>query len=410
MTNKNGKIENNTFFSAATIFTNAPLTSIDYRKLLIDIEGVSNAWLLATKKITNASGYLLPNDSEAKLYINKIEDKLSLQKTDKNNKNLEKLLLRGLSKVKIELEEDPILGDLNTLVLEFAFWKNNRWVNFKIVPQFTNWNHPDALLFKKMNKPSKIIIDSISEVQDIVFLKVNRTSKPSDSLHFRIFATDISENNLILNHFSKEKNVCEVISLFEQKKDKIQEIFSTIAVKLNQNRNVTEDYLCTEIIEKVEIGICADIELEPGSDAVEVMTQIQIAIDAIINPKIKFYTLAQLVAEGFHSEDIFLGTKLHHGFLKDEEVEKAQLIKEIHASDIIAVLMEISGVKSVKNFMMTAYNELGKPITNATNEKWILKLSGEVKPVFNAKKSKLLLFQNNNNNILFFFAGSFQNK
>ncbi len=395
LTSKNGKIENSTFFSAATIFTNAPLTVIDYRKLLIDIEGVSNAWLLPTKTTTDANGYFKPNDNEASLYINKIEDKLSLKKTDKNNTSLPKLVLRGLNKVKIELDEDPILGDLNTLLLEFAFWENNRWVNLKIVPQFTNWSHPDALLFKKMNKPSKITIDSIKKMQDIVFLVVNRASKPSDSLHFRIFPNDIAEIDLVVNHFSKEKNVCEVISLFEQKKDKIQEIFSTIAVSLHQNRNLTEDYLCTEIIEKVDIGICADIELQPGTDAIEVMTQVQIAIDNIINPKITFYTLAQLVNEGYHSEAIFLGPKLTHGFLKDEEIAKAQLPSEIHASDIIAVLMEIEGVKSVKNFMMTAYNELGKPIANATNEKWILKLSGEVKPIFNAQKSKLLLFQKN---------------
>ena len=395
LTNKNGVIDNNTFFSPATIFTNAPLTVIDYRKLLIDIEGVSNAWLLPTKKEVDAHGYLLPNEAETNLYINITEDKLSLKKIDKNNVGLEKLQLRGLSQVKIELDEDPVLGDLNTLLLEYSFWETNRWVNLSMIPQFTNWNHQEAQLFKRMNKPSKITIDSINKEQDIVFLKVNRYSKPIESLRFRIFPDDVSEIDLVLNHFSKEKNVCEVISLFEQKKNKIQEIFSTIEIKLHQNRNLTEDYLCTKIVGKVAIGICADIELQPGVDAVEIMTQIQISIDSIINPKIKFYTLAQLVSEGYHSEDIFLGPKLTHGFLKDVEIEKAQLVKEIHASDIIAVLMEIEGVKSVKNLMMTAYDEFGKPISNAINEKWVLQLSGEVKPVFNAKKSKLLLFQKN---------------
>ena len=63
LTNKEGIIANQTFFSAATIFNNAALTEIDYRKLLIDIEGVSNAWLLATKKVVDLQGYWLPNDS-----------------------------------------------------------------------------------------------------------------------------------------------------------------------------------------------------------------------------------------------------------------------------------------------------------------------------------------------------------
>ncbi len=125
------------------------------------------------------------------------------------------------------------------------------------------------------------------------------------------------------------------------------------------------------------------------------MTEVQIAIDNIIDPKIKFYTLAQLINEGHHSEAIFSGPKLAHGFLKDKEIENAQLAKAFHASDIIAVLMEIKGIKSIKNLMMTAYDALGKPIANATNKPWVLELSGEVKTVFNAKKSKLLLFQKN---------------
>ncbi|SEG60923.1 hypothetical protein SAMN05421847_2938 [Halpernia humi] len=391
---KNGEIKNNTFFTAANIFTNAALTEIDYRKLLIDTEGVANAWFLPVKnEIKN--GYFLPNDGETEIFINKLEDKLSLKNTDKHSKLLEKLSLRGLNKVKIELDEDPVLGDLNSMLFSFSFWKNNRWVNVEIIPHFTNWNDPDVRLFKLMNKPTKITIDSIKKMDDLVFMEVKRASKPADSLRFRIFSEDISELDLVLNHFNNEKNICEFISLFEQKRAKIIETFSKINIKLHQNRNLTEDFLCTEIVEKIDIGICADIELETGVDLVEVVSQIQIAIDKVINPKIYFYTLTQLVNDGFHSEDIFLGPKLTYGFLKDEEIENAQLPTEIHASDIIAVLMEINGVKSVKNFMMTAFNILGKPFPNAMNKSWVLKLPGDFKPVFNAKISKLLLFQKN---------------
>jgi hypothetical protein len=35
----------NQFFTARQILPNRPLTLLDYRKLLIDIEGVKNAWL-----------------------------------------------------------------------------------------------------------------------------------------------------------------------------------------------------------------------------------------------------------------------------------------------------------------------------------------------------------------------------
>lgn len=397
LTNSNGAIQNNSFFTASNIFTNAPLTEIDYRKLLIDIKGISNAWLLATQRNVDANGYHLPHHSEASLYLNKIEDKLSLSNKDKNNKTIPELFLRGLNKVKIELEEDPELGDLNTLLLEYSFWHENRWINLKIVPQFTNWNHPNADLFALMNTPSKITIESITKTQDksVLFLIVNRYSKPTDSLHFRIFSEDSSEVDIALDYLNNEANLCDVISKFKQKREKISFIFASVEMALQQNRNLTEDYLCKEVVEKIDIGVCADIEIEPGEDSIEIMTQIQIAIDKIISPKINFYTLNQLVNEGLHSEDIFLGPKLQHGFLKDAEVIKAQLPTAIHASDIIAVLMEIKGVKSVKNLMMSAYNMLGMPINGSTSQSWVLTLSGEEKPVFNPKKSKLLLFQKN---------------
>ncbi|MCW3162449.1 hypothetical protein [Chryseobacterium oryctis] len=395
LTNKKGIIDNKTFFTASNIYTNAPLTVNDYRKLLIDIDDISNAWLIATKNTKDSNGYYLPNDTETMIYINRLEDKLSLKNTDKEGKKIPELHLRGLNKIKIELDENPELGDLNSLLIEFAFWEKDHWVNCRIIPQFANWNDPKADLFRKMNEPSKISIDSVKKVGDIVYVIVHRYTKPSDELHFRIFADDPAELDIILNHFDTEKPVCEFISLFAKKRKKVQDNFSKVVSTLHKNRNFTEDYLCVEIIEKVNIGVCADIELAPEADPVEVMSQVRIAIDKIVNPRISFYTLNQLVNEGYHAEDIFLGPRLMHGFIKDEELEKAQLLKEIYASDIIAVLMEIPGVHSVKNLMMTAYNLLGKPISGSINESWVLKLSGEVKPVFDAHRSKLLFFQKN---------------
>lgn len=398
LANASGKIENQTFFSAATVFTNAALTEMDYRKLLIDIEGISNAWILATQRQKDANGYWLSHPNEVDVYLNKLEDKLSLKDKDKANQSLPKLPLRGLNKIKIELDEDPVLGDLNTLVLQHSFWHENRWVNLKIVPQFMSWNDPEAQLFELMDTPAEIAIQSIEQtpVKNVLYLIVNDVNNADNQLRFRIFCDDVAEVDETLDFFSIEQNVSDVIALFAQKRDKIKTVFATVEAVLQQNRNLTEDFLCKEIVEKVDVGVCADIEIEMGHDAIEIMAQMQIAIDHIINPKINFYTLNQLVNEGLHAEDIFLGPKLKHGFLKDTEVEKAQLPSAIHASDIIAVLMQVKGVKSVKNLMMTAYNELGLPISKATtNQSWVLPLSGEVKPVFNAYVSKLLLFQKN---------------
>ena len=388
-----GKISNHSFFPASTIFTNAPLTEIDYRKLLIDIDGISNAWFLATKKTVDSSGFMAPHDNEIPIYVNPVEDKLSLKSTDKNNTVLQKLPLRGLNKVLLELEEDPILGDLNSTLLDFEFLDKDQWIQVNINPMFDSWNNPKANLLEALSKPAKIKSKKIEKKDNTVVLTLFKTPSGVEFLTFTISCYDPSEIDIVLAHFSVPKNYIELVTLFKDKKSKVDTTFQKVHKKLHQNRNFTEDYLCLSTIESIEIGICVDIEIEPQSNVVDVMAQIQIALFDVINPPIRFYTLAQLLDQGYHSEDLFLGPKLDHGFLKEEELSKCDLPTAIHTSDIIAVLMGIKGVISVNTLLLTAYDKNGKPIPGSSSQPWSLTLSGEVNPIFTPKKSKILLFQ-----------------
>lgn len=395
LTCKNGQILNGSFFTAREIMTNAALTELDYRKLLIDIEGISNAWYLATRKETDQYDYHLPHPAEQKVYINVLEDTLSFAPKDKNNKSLEQLFLKGLNKIIIELDEDIVLGDLNTTELEFAFLESSRWVQVNVTSEFSSWNDPKALLLSKMDKPSKIKNKKVEIKDNTVVIVVERTIQVNDTLKFVVEPVDKNELQFVKDHFSTEKPICEIISLLKDKKNMVDGISRTVQQKLHQNRNLTEDFLCVETIQSVEISFCVDVELAPEADSVETMAQIQMAIEKILNPPVRFYTLSQLMEQGLNSTEIFLGPKLKHGFLNDEELQKAQLPNSIHASDIIAAIMEIKGVVSVENLLMTAYNSLGQPITGSMNQKWCLHLSGEEKPLFSAEKSKILLFQKN---------------
>ncbi|WBX99111.1 hypothetical protein [Chryseobacterium gambrini] len=400
LTNKNGKILNGSFFPAREIMTNAALTELDYRKILIDIEGVTNAWCLATQKASAKTHYNTPHPAEQKLYINVLEDKLSFDAKDKNNTSLEQLSVRGLNKIIIELDED--LVEDSTTELDFLFSTLGKWVKVKIIPEFSSWNNPKVLLLSKMDKPSKIKNKKVEIKDNTVVIVVERTTEINDTLKFIIEPFDKNELQQVKDHFSTEKPICDIIGLLKDrsteeknKKIRIEQIFRTIQQKLHQNRNLTEDFLCVETVQDVEISFCVDVELAQETDSVEAMAQIQMAIEKILNPPVRFYTLSQLMEQGLNSTEIFLGPKLKHGFLNDEELQKAQLPTSIHASDIIAAMMEIKGIVSVENLLMTAYNSLGQPITGSMNQKWCLHLSGEEKPLFSAEKSKILLFQKN---------------
>lgn len=87
-----GREEDN-FFTAAEILSCNPLTLLDYRKLLIDIEGVKNAWLLPADK------------AEMEIYVNAQQSKLQFEPLTPTNPQADpKLTLKGLYNVYLELE------------------------------------------------------------------------------------------------------------------------------------------------------------------------------------------------------------------------------------------------------------------------------------------------------------------
>lgn len=88
-------VENN-FFTAAEILSCNPLTELDYRKLLIDIDGVRNAWLTKTTQ-TEVPVYIDLNENQGKLTISPEGGE-------------QELCFNGLYEVRLELEQRILTG------------------------------------------------------------------------------------------------------------------------------------------------------------------------------------------------------------------------------------------------------------------------------------------------------------
>ncbi|WP_422104875.1 hypothetical protein [Winogradskyella sp.] len=393
LANANGKIENKSFFTAKQILTNAPLTVLDYRKVLIDVEGINNAWLIYGKHEKNASDHNLPLDNEIPVFVNLKEDKLSLKSLDDYD-DVQRLPIRGLNKVVIELSDDMTLGELNNVALQYAWLDDdNNFVEVDITLEFDSWNHYKADWLRLMNTPSKIELKSIDDHNGTITVTIQRSSNNSQTLTLLFKTRDPDELNTVKDYFNVVKNISHVIDLLAQKKQKVVEIFKVVNHILCENRNLTEDWLCVETIGNIDVGICADLELENGFDAEEILAKVNQTIDEIFAPPIPFYTLGDMLNMGKSPREIFSGPSLTHGFLLDEDVLKADLKDCIHASDIIAAVLDIPGVKSVKNVLLTAYGADGKPLEDAKNQAWCLTLDGQKRAVFAYGKSKLLLFR-----------------
>ncbi len=97
------KPSNEQFFTAAEILSNNPLTVLDYRKLLIDIRGVRNAWLVPSEE----SEVVLELNCDATGDENQlIYAKIQPNFTKKIQNRNKQVVLNGLWKVLLEL--DPV--------------------------------------------------------------------------------------------------------------------------------------------------------------------------------------------------------------------------------------------------------------------------------------------------------------
>jgi len=393
LTGSDHKISNPTFFPCSEVMTNAPLTKLDYRKLIIDIEGINNAWFVYNK--LNEDGEKIPLESEVQIYTNKKEDKLSLSKLDKYGNSLKKLTLRGLARPIVEFSDDIELGQLNEVAYEYTWEDGDRYIQVEIKTEIQSWNDEKINWFTEFSIAENISISKIEEESSFIRINVESNSDTSRKIELKVYHFDSSEIVETQAHFSDTIIVAQVISKLNEKSEKVSAIYQEINAKLNQNRNLNEDWLCTRTVNNIDIGICVDVELNSGTDAEEALANIYQSLDKLFNPPLKFHTLEQMLELNYKPKEIFQGPSLNHGFLIDEDIEASRLPDCIHASDIIAEIMNVYGVEAVKNLLMTAFNKDGEPIEELSNQSWCIPLDGTVRPVFKPRLSKFLLFRDN---------------
>ncbi len=143
------------------------------------------------------------------------------------------------------------------------------------------------------------------------------------------------ENNVLTNKHRQEK------------------VVHAVKQKLMTHRNLCEDFIDIQVLCTLDVGICADIELESNADAGTVYLKMVSVLLEYFSPSPKFYSLQQLLDKNKSIDDIYAGrpldTKEGHGFIDTNELEKLQLRRELHLSDIYHLLFDITGIKGVRN-------------------------------------------------------------
>lgn len=179
-------------------------------------------------------------------------------------------------------------------------------------------------------------------------------------------------------------------------------VLSAIDERLHAHRNLCEDFVEVQVMEKEPISFCIHIELAANFNPDDVLVNIYSSIQDFFSPAPVFYTLQQLLDKGRSMEEIFEGRAYdfikeqplqQNGFIDAQELESLERLTEIHASDLYRIIMGVPGVAGITRLQMKSFDEDGYEMPDAGQE-WCLKLKKDHRPVLSPASSNVIFYRN----------------
>ncbi len=369
-----------TIFTARNILTTHPVTTLDYRKILADLPQVANAWLMKANPLNPP---VFADCKTKNLSFNQTENPLEI---------------KGVWDVLLELEKSDEFGEINAPGFYYTINKGSlkdQEIEFiaHTRPDIT-WN---SWLVLECNKAEITAWQKNTNTEWALTLQLTldgELEKVKKQLDFTLIAKGVEKENpdIALKNVIKALGVETLIDAYLKRERYVLSVLEAVNFTLQRNRNLCEDFRKITLISAEEVSFCADIDVSPKADLEEIEANIILAIEDYLSPKVAFYSLLDLQKEGIVTDAIFNGPKLNHGFINDDELRTSELRKAIYTSDIINLIMDIDGVKSVSNFVMSKFTSAGKLQVKA--EKWALNITENHKSRYARNKSKWLFFKN----------------
>ena len=407
--------ERQAFFTARKILTINPWTSLDYRKLVIDIEGVKNAWIKCRP---------CPCD-DIFLYA---DCKKSILKYEASEHVVS---IKGLYDLSVEFDDEQGLGDLNSGKMKhnFSFDADGKTTQATLEMRLPSWqklisssplydglldintalkdvhvefisgnttddvNIDDADLYNALRKSlyATVLVSYLPDKADPTIIKNLLFSDVPVKI---LFHSEGDKKFLRLADISKaiaDNSSSGILSRYLSKIQKAAEVMALVKLSLHGHRNLAEDFCNITAVPIEEIGICADIDVSPTADIEAVLAQAYFLIAQYINPAVKFYSLRELMSQKIPVESIFDGPPLKNGFILNEQLESTNLKEDLFSSDIINLLMDIPGITAIRNFAITRFDAKGILVESRP---WDLKIKSGHLPRLYIEGSKFLVFKN----------------
>lgn len=215
-------------------------------------------------------------------------------------------------------------------------------------PKYENTFHEPCEILSSapvtINDYRKLVLENIIGVKNIWLKPTNR----------KISLTDKNNEKNTINVNGFYDVFYETSGFVSQNEETIKNEINNI---LNNNRNLCENSNCATKVSTCNIGITATIDVEPDADYSDILYKMIEKIKEYISPNLKLYTLAEMLEKRKAVTDIFEGSIPKLGFIDANELETFDKKNTLYVSDIINIIMQIKGVKSVKNLKFTVHKD-----------------------------------------------------
>jgi hypothetical protein len=381
----------NIFYSARRILHNSPLTVNDYRKLIIDVKGVRNAWIEPSKD------YEVPVWIDYTYFETRKDADCGCDKPELI-KCFGKLGLDPLTKQEFERRKKTRLDEISKMLGSLSSLINKP--DGEIVPkegikkiktaksQEESYDIRLGDINEKIKKLEKKLAES-TDPFDIQTIKqeLKKLEDEKEKILAKIKAL-AEEGSIIKSIQFSESKIVELEGLYnvmvEYEEDVLdeehrEEVRQQVIERLGAHRNLCEDFLSVNAVDYIDFGISGSIVLEEYADPDAVLAALFFVIFKYFTPSVPFHTITQMIEKGYRVDEIFEGPALHHGFIDTNELERTDMYKDIRLSDIINEIADIKGVKAITDLQLPA-DINGDPLTGRQYfSQWVKMLREERK-------------------------------
>jgi hypothetical protein len=176
----------------------------------------------------------------------------------------------------------------------------------------------------------------------------------------------------------KLKGLYDILVDFDDLEDGLtkNDVIKSIKIAYHKNRNLCEDLINITEVETQAISVCTSIEVEANADEELINAQILFEIENYFSPSLKFYSIKDMIDRGYTTDQIFDGPILNNGFIDTEELKNTELKREVRLSDLMKIIMNIDGVKLIKDISIGHCDE-----SKSLDNEWNICIDDDKKPV-----------------------------